>query len=148
VRQLIRQAVRFGLVGLINTGVGLLAIYAVLYFGSTGPVIANAAGYAIGLAVSFVLNRLWTFEDRSAIKRVLPRYLVTAGVAYLCNLAVVVAGTGYFHVNPYAIQPLGIILYTAIMFFGCRCYVFAGTESGVQSTLSDPGRILKGQSKS
>lgn len=125
-RQLIRQAVRFGLVGLINTGAGLLAIYAVLYFGRTGPVIANAVGYIIGLTVSFVLNRLWTFEDRSAIGHVLPRYLITAGVAYLCNLAVVVVGTLYFYADPYAIQPLGIIIYTVTMFFGCRWYVFGG----------------------
>jgi putative flippase GtrA len=123
-RQLIRQAVRFGLVGLINTGVGLLAIYAVLYFGRAGPVIANAIGYAIGLTVSFVLNRLWTFEDRSAIRRVLPRYLAAAGIAYFCNLAVVVVGTRYLHANPYAIQPLAIVIYTATMFFGCRRYVF------------------------
>lgn len=131
-KQLILQILRFGGVGLINTGIGLLAIYAVLYFGKTGAVTANAIGYAIGLAVSFVLNRLWTFESRSSISRVLPRYLGTAGAAYLCNLAVVVVGIRYFHANPYAIQPLGIIAYTITMFIGCRWYVFGNPD------LSDP----------
>lgn len=144
-RQLIRQAARFGIVGLINTGVGLVAIYAVLYFGDTGPIIANAAGYAIGLAVSFVLNRFWTFDDRGAIGHVLPRYLLTAAIAYLGNLAIVVIGTWYFQVNPYVIQPVGIIIYTVTMFFGCRWYVFfgahGGDEGGITRHGSRPNRV-------
>jgi len=119
-----RQALRFGLVGLANTSIGLLAIYAVLYFFAADPAIANAIGYAIGLVVSFVLNRLWTFSDSRSIAKVLPRYLLTAAISYLLNLSVVLIGTHHFGVGPYLVQFFGIGVYTVAMFLGCRWFVF------------------------
>ena len=122
-----RQALRFGLVGLCNTAIGLLSIYAVLYFFAADPAIANAIGYAIGLVVSFVLNRLWTFSDNRSISTVLPRYLMIAGISYLLNLSVVLVGTHYFGVGPYLVQFFGIGTYTVAMFLGCRWFVFRAT---------------------
>lgn len=121
---LIRQSLRFGAVGLVNTAIGLLAIYAVIFFFNTGPAVANAIGYAIGLAVSFALNRLWTFGDSRAIGKVLPRYLLVASISYLLNLSVVLLGTHHFGVGPYLVQFFGIGAYTVVMFLGCRWFVF------------------------
>jgi putative flippase GtrA len=120
----IRQALRFGLVGIANTSIGLMAIYAVLYFFSTNPAIANASGYAIGMVVSFILNRTWTFRDSRSITNVLPRYIFIAAISYLINLAVVLVGTYHFAVGPYLIQLFGIGIYTLAMFLGCRWFVF------------------------
>lgn len=119
-----RQALRFGLVGLANTAIGLLAIYAVLFFFAADPAIANAIGYAVGLVVSFLLNRLWTFSDSRSIAKVLPRYLLTAAISYLLNLSVVLIGTHHFGVGPYLVQFFGIGVYTVAMFLGCRWFVF------------------------
>lgn len=121
---LIRQSLRFGAVGLVNTAIGLLAIYAVIFFFNTGPAVANAIGYAIGLAVSFALNRLWTFGDSRSIAKVLPRYLLVAAMSYLLNLSVVLLGTHHFGVGPYLVQFFGIGVYTVVMFLGCRWFVF------------------------
>jgi putative flippase GtrA len=121
---LIRQSLRFGAVGMVNTAIGLLAIYAVIFFFNTGPVVANAIGYAIGLAVSFVLNRIWTFGDGRSVGKVLPRYLLAAAISYLFNLSVVLLGTYYFGVGPYLIQLFGIGVYTVTLFLGCRWFVF------------------------
>jgi putative flippase GtrA len=119
-----RQALLFGLVGLANTVIGLLAIYAVLYFFAADPATANAIGYAIGMVVSFLLNRLWTFGDSRSIVKVLPRYLMTATFSYLLNLSVVLIATHYFGVGPYLVQFFGIGVYTVAMFLGCRWFVF------------------------
>lgn len=121
---LIRQSLRFGAVGLVNTAIGLLAIYAVIFFFNTGPAVANAIGYAIGLAVSFALNRLWTFGDSRSLGKVLPRYLLVAANSYLLNLSVVLLGTHHFGVGPYLVQFFGIGVYTVVMFLGCRWFVF------------------------
>lgn len=129
---LIRQSLRFGAVGLVNTAIGLLAIYAVIFFFNTGPAAANAVGYAIGLAVSFALNRIWTFGDGRAVGKVLPRYLLAAAISYLLNLSVVLLCTHYFGVGPYLVQLFGIGIYTVTMFLGCRWFVFqAPTHSDV-----------------
>lgn len=119
-----RQALRFGLVGLANTAIGLLAIYAALYFISADPAIANAIGYGVGMVVSFILNRTWTFRDSRSITNVLPRYILIAAISYLINLVVVLVGTYHFGVGPYLIQFFGIGVYTLSMFLGCRWFVF------------------------
>ncbi len=121
---LIRQSLRFGVVGLVNTVIGLTAIYAVIFFFNANPALANAIGYAIGLAVSFALNRFWTFGDTRSVEKVLPRYLLAAAICYLLNLAVVLLGTYHFGVGPYLVQLLGIGVYTVTMFLGCRWFVF------------------------
>ena len=121
---LVWQSLRFGAVGLANTAIGLLAIYAVIFFFNTGPAFANAIGYAIGLAVSFALNRFWTFGDTQSIANVLPRYLLAAAFCYLLNLSVILIGTQHFGVNNYLIQFFGIGVYTIAMFVGCRWFVF------------------------
>jgi len=121
---LIRQSLRFGAVGLMNTAIGLLAIYAVIYFFNSGPAVANAIGYAIGLAVSFALNRLWTFDDSRSIGKLPPRYLLVAAISYLLNLSVVLLGTHQFGIGPYLVQFFGIGVYTVVMFLGCRWFVF------------------------
>ena len=129
---LIRQSLRFGTVGLVNTAIGLLAIYAVIFFFNANPALANAIGYAIGLTVSFALNRFWTFDDNRSIAKVLPSYLLAAAVSYLLaaavsyllNLSVVLLGTYHFGVGPYLVQLFGIGVYTVSMFLGCRWFVF------------------------
>jgi len=133
---LTRQSLRFGTVGLVNTAIGLMAIYAIIFFFNAGPAVANAVGYAVGLAVSFVLNRLWTFGDSRSIAMVLPRYLLVAVISYLLNLSVVLLGTHHFGVGPYLVQFFGIGVYTVVMFLGCRWFVFqAPTHSDMSLKL-------------
>jgi putative flippase GtrA len=123
----IRQAVRFGAVGLINTIVGLTAIYSVLFFFGAGPVIANVIGYSIGLILSFFLNRNWTFDQADTGHTKLPAFLLVAGLSYLCNLGVVAAGSYVFGLSPYLVQLFGLPTYTMVMFLGCRIFVFTST---------------------
>lgn len=129
---LIGQLLRFGTVGLVNTAIGLMAIFAVIFFFNAGPAVANAIGYAIGLAVSFALNRVWTFGDSRSVAKVLPRYILVAVISYLLNLSIVLVGTYQFDLGPYLVQFFGIGAYTLVMFLGCRWFVFrAPTHSDV-----------------
>lgn len=121
---LLRQSLRFATVGLVNTAIGLAAIYAVMFFFRTGPAIANAVGYVIGLAVSFSLNRVWTFNSDRPVAHVLPKYLLVAALSYLLNLGAVIAATSHYSANPYLAQLLGVGIYTVCVFFGCRWFVF------------------------
>ena len=122
---LIRQVQRFAAVGLVNTVIGLAAIYAVMFFFQSGAVIANAIGYIIGLAVSFLLNRTWTFNSNRPVALVFPKYLLVVAIAYPLNLGVVLVAISYFFANPYFAQLIGVGIYTVCMFFGCRWFVFA-----------------------
>lgn len=128
-RALVHQVARFGIVGVLNTLVGLSCIYLVIYLLNADAGLANALGYAIGLAVSFLLNRIWTFNNNQRVASVLPRYLLVAAVSYLLNLAAVLIGNRYFGINPYAVQLLGMAIYTPTMFIGCRLFVFNSTPA-------------------
>lgn len=80
--------VKFGLVGIVNTGV----TYAVFTAGALGlrlpPAIAHIFGWLAGMATSWLLNRRWTFGDRVvSSSRALPRFIAA-------NLVVMGAGAG------------------------------------------------------
>lgn len=119
------QSLRFALVGFINTSVGLAVIFGLMFFANVSPAVANVLGYVIGLLISFLLNRIWTFNSSHSIVEVLPKYVLMAVVSYFLNLGIVVGVVHLFGVNPYLAQLLGIIFYTVCMFFGCRWFVFA-----------------------
>ena len=122
--QLLRQSIRFAGVGIINTAVGLSVIWAVMFLFGAAPALANAAGYAIGLGLSFVLNRSWTFGSRAASAEQLPRFMLVAALSYLANLSAVMLAISQFSVNAYLAQLVGAAMYTASFFFGCRWFVF------------------------
>lgn len=123
-RDVLGQSVRFGAVGLVNTAIGLVAIYAVMFLFRTGPAVANVIGYGIGFGASFALNRSWTFSSSDPSSKLLPRFLLVAAVSYILNLVAVLAATSFFSADPYLAQVLGVGIYTVCSFIGCRRFVF------------------------
>ena len=66
----VRQLLRFGLVGALNTAIDVLALNLLVWLFDlrTTPtlLLANAAAYALGAINSFVFNKRWTFGSRKA----------------------------------------------------------------------------------
>ena len=122
------QLARFGLVGVINTTIGLLSIYSLIFFFNSGPFVANLFGYAIGLVLSYYLNKHWTFADTAPKNKTIPSYLLVATISYLSNLTTVFIGVHYFNIGPYLVQLFGVFIYTSLMFIGCKLYVFNQNE--------------------
>lgn len=115
---------RFAVAGVLNTVVGLSVIFAVkLAFGAS-ELLANAAGYAVGLAVSFSLNRNWVFRSTAPARAALRRFLIVFAAAYAVNLAVVLLAAETFGVNGYIAQTLGVGTYAVLFYLGSRSFVF------------------------
>lgn len=125
VKAMFGQSLRFGAVGIINTVVGLSTIYGLMFFFDVTPFLANASGYIVGLMLGFLLNRTWTFRSDRPIGVVLPRYVLVVVLSYAVNLAVLSTFIAHFNVSPYAAQLSGVVVYTVLMFFGCRLFVFS-----------------------
>jgi putative flippase GtrA len=125
VKAAFHQLARFVIAGLVNTAIGLAGIYGLMFFFGVSPVVANAAGYSLGLIVGFALNRSWTFRSGRAMSGEIPRYLVVVGVCYLANLAATVLAMSIAHLNAYLSQLLGLGVYTSLMYCGCRWFVFS-----------------------
>ncbi len=115
---------RFLAVGVLNTCTGLAVIYAAKWLARWEDIPANLLGYAVGLAVSFTLNRRWTFAHQGAPLPALARFGVATAVAYGANLAVVLLALHGLGLNSYLAQALGVPAYTLTAYLLSRHFVF------------------------
>ena len=115
--------VRFSLVGVVNSLIGLLVIFSAKFLGA-GDVSANALGYLVGILVSFAHNRSWTFGARGAPGEAFLRFAVVIAAAYFANLGTVLFLIDGLGVNSYFAQACGVPIYTLGVYAGCRFYVF------------------------
>jgi putative flippase GtrA len=125
---LLLQALRFGGSGMANTAVGLACIFAAKLLGAS-DVPANLFGYGVGLALSFVLNRRWTFGSRYAVAPQVVRFMLAFALAYAANLATVLALRDLAGLNSFVAQALGILPYTLCFFVLSRYFVFRDAGS-------------------
>jgi putative flippase GtrA len=128
IHQLVREGRKFLSVGVANTVVGLLVIYAAKWFLHCGDVAANVLGYSIGLMLSFALNSRWTFGYNGPRLPALVKFIFVTLAAYGMNLATVLGAIHWFELNGYAAQALGIVPYTATSFLASKYFVFRNRE--------------------
>lgn len=132
---MVRQFAVFLSVGLINTIAALAVILTLSEILGVHYVVANAVGYAFGLALGFVLHRNVTFKNQSDAQKQrseLIKFLVVFAVAYMIQLAaliVLVRGLGL--PDQYA-QVIAIGIYAVVNFIGNRVFTFRG--EGQKST--------------
>ncbi len=121
------SAIRFAIVGCVNTLFGLMMIYVAKWIG-VGDVCANLFGYCCGIVLSFKLNALWTFRYSGRQLPVFFSFLVVLLVAYLLNLATVLVAIRILGIDSYLSQAMGIIPYTLVSYIGSRFLVFNHVE--------------------
>lgn len=114
---------RFLAGGAFNTACGFAAI---LLLGAAGlsPAAANAGGFAIGLAISFAVNRRFVFRARGVPGAEFGRYLVAFLIAYVVNLAVLEALLRFTHLPTPVAQLVAVAAYALAMFLLCKSVVF------------------------
>ena len=88
-KELIAQLGRFGAVGIAATLIHLgVAWIAARVFGAA-PFAANALGFSVAFACSYLGHFYWTFGQRSGHPVRLPRFIVVSGFGFaLTNLIV------------------------------------------------------------
>ena len=118
------QFAKFLGVGLANTLIALLVIYAAKWYAGLGDVAANALGYGVGLFISFSLNSRWTFAHVGPQWPALVKFLLVSLVAYAMNLLTVLVAIHGLGLNDYLAQALGIPPYTLTSFFASKYLVF------------------------
>jgi len=126
---------RFGLAGLVNTAIGFSVIAALDLGLRIDPHLANAAGYAVGVASGFLLTRDFVFQDKSRRVATAPRYLALVVTAFALNqLVLTLAGQalGKAELGRLAAQLVAMSTYTITVFAGCKLWVFraSGAEPG------------------
>jgi putative flippase GtrA len=124
---LLKLLSRYGLAGLLNTAVGFL-VTATLDVGlHISPQIANAAGYVVGIPLSFFLNRIFVFRRGDGVSRSGPKYLILVLMAFVANQITLSACVALLSKSAPAhlgAQILSMSVYTISVFVGCRYWVF------------------------
>lgn len=124
------SAVRYLAVGLANTLVGLGITYFAMYAFALGNAPANFLGYFVGILLSFVLNKRWTFRDTGPTTVSFWRFLAVVCIAYAVNLAIVLMLADGLRLDPYIAQAAGIPPYTIVGYLGNRFFAFQKCEHG------------------
>lgn len=122
------SALRYGAAGLVNTAVGL-GVIAGLEFGlGVQANLANAAGYAVGVCVAFVLSRLFVFGSARPLRSAGPRYVAAVLAAFVLNQAVLTIARAFTpegEAFALAAQLSGMAAYTGALFLLSHYWVFA-----------------------
>lgn len=118
------SAMRYAVVGVGNTLVGLTAIFAIKFFTGAGDVLANLGGYIIGSVFSYAFNSSWTFRYSGPMLTGVVKFAGVTVLAYLCNLATVMAAIRVFGLNPYLAQAMGVPAFAIVCYLGGRFFAF------------------------
>lgn len=115
---------RFALAGLANSAVGWAVIFGGLWAGLSG-LAANAAGFGVGLVLSFTLNRRFVFGVTGAVRgREVAKFLAAFAVAYGANVAVLSAAQSALGADSPLAQLPAIGVYVVIFFLLSQLFVF------------------------
>jgi putative flippase GtrA len=113
-----------------NTILGISVIYGFVALGLR-PVYANLLGYALTFPSSYASHMLLSFKYRGRPVGPFFRYLISAVVAYLVNVVVLLQVTYLFNPNGYLAQLPAMAAYVITFFILNRFFVFpVGERSG------------------
>jgi putative flippase GtrA len=126
---MLARLARFLLTGLANSAVGWAVIFGGLWAGMSG-LAANAAGFTVGLLLSFTLNRRFVFGLKGAVSGgEVAKFLAAFAVAYGANVAVLVAAQRLLGANSSLAQLPAIAAYVLIFFLLSQFLVFKSVAS-------------------
>lgn len=124
------RLLKFAGVGVVNTVAGLSLIYACMYLWGIGPYASNAIGYGVGFVLGYALNRNWTFQYKGGGGHTIFAYAAVMCFSYVVNVGAVYIAIRFFSVDPYGAQLIGMVLYTAVSYVGCKKLVFSRASHG------------------
>ena len=133
--------VRFILVGVVNTFVGLSFMYLFLHAAGLSYWISTFLGNSIGACVSYILNRKFTFKSRNSISKSAIRFIIVILCCYFIsynlgkNLVVWILKP-YDFFSGKLIMDLSVLvstgLYTVMNYLGQKLFVFPSKLTSVK----------------
>jgi putative flippase GtrA len=135
------QILVFLIVGVLNTAFGYGVIFAAMYLAGLSPVASNVIGYSVGLIVSYVLHRTFTFKSASKSRTEPVKFLLVFLLAYLANLATLVLLIDHFGLHEALSQVGAGAVYVVSSFLFNKHYVFRGSSSEPDANIPSSRKI-------
>ncbi|MDR1779494.1 MAG: GtrA family protein [Tannerella sp.] len=111
--EILKQAVKFGVVGVGNTLLTLLVIWIMTKLLGCADLPSNFTGYVIGLINSYLWNRMWTFHSKADWLKSALRFLGVFAVCYVLQSLALLAMLRFCPDNP----PLYTFIKPILQFF-------------------------------
>lgn len=125
-----KQFSRFLLVGCVNTVLGYAVIFGCMYLGRLTPELSNAVGYLVGLMVSYILHRHFTFRSARPRSTEFARFVIVFLIAYTTNFIVLVVLVRGLGTHAALSQVVAGVVYVGTAYLLNKRYVFHSTEVG------------------
>lgn len=122
-RAVLRQLLRYGLVGVMTNAVGYSLFILLTYFGMDAKV-AITILYPLAICFTFAANRKWTFEHRGKLLRSANAYVTVHGMGYLLNLGLLALLTDILGYPYQAVQAVAIFVVAGFVFVASKFLVF------------------------
>lgn len=126
---------KFILVGVVNTifGTGIMFVfYNVFHFSYW---VSSASNYFFGSILSYILNRLFTFQNNTAATKTLPRFVINISLCYLIAYGMAKPLVLYIlsdltqEIQENIAMLVGMCLFVGLNYIGQRFLVFRRSES-------------------
>jgi putative flippase GtrA len=119
-----QRLLKFGLVGLLNTSIGYLIILLLHWQLEANPVVSNMGGYLVGGAISYGLNKRFTFKDQSAHGTTMPRFAAAWAACFALNILVLQTCIKVVGMRVEFAQAISITAFTVAFFLANQWLVF------------------------
>lgn len=117
-------ALRYALIGIINTTVGYVVFWVMLTWGNLSPNASNAVGYSVALSLAFYLNRSYVFDVRSYTASHYVKFIFSFAISFGSNQLILwwlVFGSS---VRPELAQIVSMVFYSIIFYAFNRFFVY------------------------
>ena len=123
-----KSVIKFLAVGLCNTALTTVLMFMLYEIGGWGKWESGAVSYLAGAALSYWLNRRYTFKSDAKVLRSLPKFALNVAVCFLianviAEAAVKALLAGFAYQDQLAML-VGMGLYTCLNYAGQRWFAF------------------------
>jgi putative flippase GtrA len=123
-KEFVVQIFKFGIVGLLNTGISLLVFLLLSDVLKINDKISDIASYVIGLINSFIFNKLWTFQAKDFSYKELFLFILFFGVSFSLQYGCYTLLKDHYFVQKNISYIIGMVVYTGTNFLLNKFFTF------------------------
>ena len=120
---MIKQVIKFGIVGVANTIIGYGTYLILITFG-VNVQLAMVGNWVIGSIFSFFLNKYWTFGQKNSDFASVIRFIIVCTVAMLLNIVFVTIAVNFLGMEKKIGGLVSMGLVIVVNFLGQKFFAF------------------------
>lgn len=123
--KLFQQFLKFGVVGVSNTGISLGVYYILVYF-NIHPVIANAGGFVASVINSYYWNSKYVFKEKTETNdtKAFTKVVASYGISFMISTVLIELFVDVLHISKYIAPLLRLVVTVPLNFILNKKWAF------------------------